>query len=186
MTSDATKFHAPLSLLVQSQVTAATKVLHWEDLGIDRHWEAGPALVTEEAIIAFAEEFDPLPMHLSPEMASESALGIFCASGAHVFAIGQRLLCEAVFLRSAVVAGGAVDDFKMRAPVVPGDQLVLSAHVVDRRPHQTRQNEGWAVLSVSLRRADRRVVLSYRITVLFRRHAAPRQRDSLLAGRAPR
>ncbi len=43
--------------------------LYLDDLAPGMRFTAGPVTLTEEAIIAFAREFDPQPFHTDPEAA---------------------------------------------------------------------------------------------------------------------
>jgi acyl dehydratase len=147
----------------------STKRLFWEDFAAGSAWTHGSYLVTQEEIIQFARKYDPLELHTSPERARHTPLGVFCASGVHTFGIAQRLLCEAVLLQTNVVAGGGVDDFRMRLPVVPGDHLHLKATVSTAWPHRTRLGDGWVEFHVELSRANEEIVLEYRLTVLLQR-----------------
>jgi len=143
--------------------------LSWEDFRVGRAWTHGYRTVTEADIVSFARQYDPLEIHVDPALARESPLGVFCASGIHTLAIAQRLLCEAILLHTRVVAGGGIDEVRMRVPVVPGDSLRVRVRVGEAWPHPRRAECAWTVLLVDVLRHDERVVLDYRLTVLIQR-----------------
>lgn len=143
--------------------------LSWEDFTVGRTWRHGHCIVTEADIVSFARQYDPLEIHVDPVLARESPLGVFCASGIHTLAIAQRLLCEALLLRTRLVAGGGIDEVRMRAPVVPGDRLQVRIRVEKGWPHPGKPQCAWIALLVDVLRHDECVVLDYRLTVLVQR-----------------
>lgn len=143
--------------------------LSWEDFHVGRTWTHGHRAVTEAEIVSFAQQYDPLEIHVDPARAREGPLGVFCASGIHTLAIAQRLLCEAILLHTRIVAGGGIDEVRMRVPVVPGDSLGVRVRVGEARPHARRTECAWIVLLIEVLRHDERVVLDYRLTLLIQR-----------------
>ncbi|MFW0756319.1 MaoC/PaaZ C-terminal domain-containing protein [Pseudomonas sp. H11T01] len=146
------------------------KELYWEDLTLGRTWTATKSVpITSEQIIAFAAEYDPLDIHIDPDLARSSPLGVHCASGVQTFGISQQLMCEALLLQTNVVAGGKIDGFRMVAPVVPGDILKLSAQVVRSLIHAENHERGWVVFKVDVATTGGKTVLVYEVTVLILR-----------------
>ncbi|SDA84088.1 Acyl dehydratase [Pseudomonas sp. NFACC15-1] len=151
------------------------KALFWEDFTLGRTWTATQsAAITEEQIIAFAIEYDPLDMHIDPDLAHSSPLGVHCASAVQTFGFAQRLMCDALFLQTSLVAGGKIDAFRLIAPVVPGDKLNLSAQVLRLLIHTKNPNRGWVVFDVEVATTTGKAVLAYEITVLILRRGAER------------
>jgi acyl dehydratase len=151
----------------------AEKELFWEDFTPGRTWKATkPLPITSEQIIAFAAEYDPLDIHIDPDLARSSPLGVHCASGVQTFGIAQRLMCDALLLQTNVVAGGKIDGFRMVAPVVPGDILKLSVQVVQSLIHAGNHERGWVVFKVEVATTGGKTVLAYEVTVLILRRGA--------------
>jgi acyl dehydratase len=140
-----------------------------EDFRVGRSWTHGPRSIEQEEIIAFARQYDPQDFHIDPELARKSPLGVLCASGVQTFGIGHRLMTDAVLKQTHVVAGGGVDNFRMRLPVVPGDSLHVQVEVQGVRPHVRKGDRGWVTFEVQLRREDGRTVLDYQTTILIMR-----------------
>ena len=102
--------------------------------------EAWP--VTAEAIVAFANEFDPQPFHLDPEAPETAMTGGMIASGWHVAAVFMRTLCDAFLLDSTSMGSPGVDSLKWLKPVRPGDTLRARSIVVDVKPSRSRPDRG--------------------------------------------
>ncbi|UZE25664.1 hypothetical protein LOY67_09765 [Pseudomonas sp. B21-056] len=149
-------------------MTVAT--LFWEDFQPGNTWTASrPEAMTEEEIVAFALAYDPLDIHVDPERARKSPLGVHCASGLQTFAIVQRLMCEVLYLRTRIVAGGQFDKFRMLSPVLPGDVISICAKVLTSTCHPRREDRGWVVLAVDVFTAGLKKVLTYEVSVLIMR-----------------
>jgi len=148
---------------------AQDELLYWEDMEPGKSWRFGSYAVTTEEIVEFAERYDPLPMHLDPIRARETPLGVFCASGIHTMGITQRLLCDNLYGRTALIAGGEIRDFLMRRPVVPGDVLSVHASVDARTAHVKRHDAGWVEIHAETFRTDDTKVLEFKARILFAR-----------------
>jgi acyl dehydratase len=154
-------------------LTVVDKELFWEDFTPGRVWTASQsAPIATEHIIAFATEYDPLDIHIDPDRARASPLGVHCASGVQTFGISQRLMCDALLLRTNIVAGGKIDDFRMVSPVVAGDLLTLSAQVIRSLIHSKNRHRGWVVFKVEVSTTEGKTVLCYRVTVLILRRCS--------------
>ncbi|WP_434676366.1 MaoC/PaaZ C-terminal domain-containing protein [Pseudomonas sp. D3-10] len=148
------------------------KELYWEDFTPGSLWTAKQsAPITTQAIIAFAAEYDPLDIHIDPDLARSSPLGVHCASAVQTFGISQRLMCDALLLQTNVVAGGKIDGFRMVAPVVPGDTLKLSVQVVRSFIHASNHQRGWVVFKVDVTTNEGKTVLVYEVAVLILRRS---------------
>ncbi|MBA1215882.1 MaoC/PaaZ C-terminal domain-containing protein [Pseudomonas sp. BO3-4] len=149
------------------------KIYGWEDFSNGQTWQNQRSMaLQQDEIIAFAKKFDPLIVHTDPELALNEPLGMHCASGVHTFALSQRMLCDALFTRTKVVAGHRIDCFVMRKPVVAGDVLSITAEVLETKAHHRREDCGWVTFTVKVY-VEGVTVLSYDVTVLIgRRHRA--------------
>ncbi len=153
-----------------------TGLLLWDDFAPGQSWTFGDYAVTEAEIIDFANRYDPLPMHLDRDRARDTPLGIFCASGIHTFAIGQRLLVDNLYIRCRLIAGGQMKHFRMHRPVEPGDRLSMKIDVLATTPHSRRPDAGWIDFWIETRGTGGDTVLEYEVRVLFGRalpEAAP-------------
>src|SRR5471030_1628398 len=68
---------------------------YWEDFTIGRVMALGSTLVTREAVLDFARQFDPQPFHLDDAAAEASLFKKLAASGWHTCAMMMRMMCDA-------------------------------------------------------------------------------------------
>jgi len=77
----------------------AKVLLYLEDVYPGMTFSAGPIKMSEEAIIAFAAEFDPQPFHIDPESAKMGVFNGLAASGWHTAAVTMRMLVDGAMPR---------------------------------------------------------------------------------------
>lgn len=107
-----------------------------EDLAPHDTYLLGPYTVSRDEIVEFARLWDPQAFHVDDAAAAAGTFGEVVASGAHTFAILQRLSVDAAYRGWAVVAGRAVRDLELPLPVRAGDTLTGTLQVLSVRPHK--------------------------------------------------
>ena len=115
---------------------------YWEDFPVGSERQVGPLLVTREAVLAFARDFDPQPFHLDDEAAAASLFGRLAASGWHTCAMTMRMMCDAYLLDSSSLGSPGLEKIKWHHPVFPGDSLSGRMRVVESRPMNSRPTVG--------------------------------------------
>lgn len=140
----------------------------YEDVEVGRTYDCGETTVTEDEIVAFAEQFDPLPMHTDPEKAEDGPHGGLIASGYHTLSLTVRLLVEGYRGDRAVIAGLSIDDVTWHRPVRPGDTLTASITMDEKRVSNENPINGIVSMTVEARNGDGELVLSYRDNELVR------------------
>ena len=115
--------------------------LYFEDLKIRDRLESGTYPVSEEAIVAFAREFDPQTFHLDAKVAKETMFKGLIASGWHTAAITMRLFVQTLDFAEGAIGLG-VDELRWPNPVRPGDVLRVETEIVDLRPSRSKPNRG--------------------------------------------
>ncbi|MBR0654689.1 MaoC family dehydratase [Plastoroseomonas arctica] len=116
--------------------------LYLEDLEPGRIFHGGPVTLSEEAIIAFATQYDPQPFHTDPVAAKAHPLfqGL-AASGWHTAALSMRMITEAMSeIAGGVVGGGG--ELQWPRPTRPGDTLRLECEVLEVTPSRSRPERG--------------------------------------------
>jgi acyl dehydratase len=129
--------------------------LYLEEIDIGRVTELGSVHFTREAIIAFAQKYDPQPFHLDEEAALKGPFGRLSASGWHTAAGWMK----------CYVATNQAAEAKMRAegrepaplgpspgftnlrwikPVCPGDTITYRSTVTGKRELNSRP--GWGLV----------------------------------------
>jgi acyl dehydratase len=116
--------------------------LYWEDFPAGHVMAFGATAVTREAVLAFAQQFDPQPFHTDEEAARESLFGGLCASGWHTCAMTMRMMCDAYLLDCASLGSPGIDALRWLKPVFPGDTLHARLEVLQARPMNSRPGVG--------------------------------------------
>jgi acyl dehydratase len=129
--------------------------------------------ITEEAIIAFAREFDPQPFHLDADAARKSIYGGLLASGWHTGAVMMRLLCDGVLRDSASLGSPGVDELRWIKPVRPGDTLRVRMTVLGVVPSRSKPDRGIVRSLTEVLNQNDEVVMTTRGISLFGRKPSP-------------
>jgi acyl dehydratase len=104
-------------------------------------YEFGRTIVTAEAIIAFAEQFDPQAFHLSDEGGRATPYGGLIASGWHTAGMTMRMMVDHLVSRHGLGSPG-VDELRWLQPVRPGDVLTCRATVLAVRRSVSKPDRG--------------------------------------------
>ena len=146
---------------------------YWEDFPAGTVKTFGATLVTREAVLAFAQQFDPQPFHLDEEAAKASLFGGLCASGWHTCAMTMRMMCDEYLLDSASLGSPGLDNIRWHKPVFPGDVLSLRHEILDARPMASKPKVGLTRSSWTVFNQHSEMVMSMEGWGMFRRrHAA--------------
>lgn len=127
--------------------------LFFEDFITGRRFDCGAAPVTEAAIIEFATEFDPQPIHLDPAAPATVVLGGLVASGWHTLSLGMRLLTLGFLGRSASFGSPGVSEARWLRLVRPGADLSLEVTVASARALKSRPHLGMVEFLFTFRQA---------------------------------
>jgi acyl dehydratase len=120
-------------------------LFYLDDLSPGMRFTAGPITLTEEAIIAFAREYDPQPFHTDPEAAKTTFFKGHVASGWQTAAVTMRMLVDAAM----PFAGGSIGlgvELTWPRPVRPGDALSVEMEVLDITHSSTKPGRAIATL----------------------------------------
>ncbi|MFZ1107545.1 MAG: MaoC family dehydratase [Rhodomicrobium sp.] len=119
--------------------------LYLEDVSIGSKFSAGPIALSEEAIVAFASEFDPQPFHTDAEAAKATLFKGLAASGWHTACVTMRMLVDGAM----PFVGGAIGlgvEISWPRPVRPGDALVVEAEIVEIKPSSSKPHQAIVTL----------------------------------------
>jgi len=122
----------------------------WEDVSAGEVHTAGPHLVTEDAIIRFAEQFDPQYFHLSREGGEKGPFGKLSASGWHTCSIAMRLMTEGILSTMDSQGAPGVKSVRWLKPTFVDDELTLSTEILDTYPSKSRPTIGFCHVKHSL------------------------------------
>lgn len=115
---------------------------YYEDIPVGDPRRLGTVSVSEAEIIEFAEQYDPQPFHVDPDAAAASPFGEVIASGWHTAALCMRVLVEEFLQDTAALGALGVDELRWPTPFRPGDELVVTSEVLDKRVSDSDPSRG--------------------------------------------
>ena len=141
----------------------------FKDLRDGERLDCQPVRMTREAIIAFAEEFDPQPFHVDEDAARESVFRGLVASSLHTLSACTRSVVEAQG-DVAIVSGVGMHEVRMFNPVRPGDVLTIDARWTDLERSRSKPHRGYASIrcKVSNQRGEPVIEYGYRYLISCR------------------
>src|SRR3981189_2629711 len=117
------------------------KERYLDDLKAGDKFQSEPFEVPGNAIIEFAEKFDPQKFHLNPKSAERSILKGLIASGWHTAAITMRLFVKTLNFAEGAIGLG-VDELRWPNAVRPGDVLQVETEILDARSSRSKPDHG--------------------------------------------
>lgn len=135
-------------------------VRYLEDLKPGQAFESRHHTITEDAIVAFAREYDPQPFHLDAEAAKSSFFGRLIASGWHTAALTMKMLTESRMELAGGLIGAGMEELKWPTPLVPGDTIHVRVEILEVRPSKSRPEIGIVRARVRTMREDASEVLT--------------------------
>jgi acyl dehydratase len=143
--------------------------LYFEDLAVGEKFGSAPYEITEDAIVAFAREFDVQAFHLEHAAANESVFGGLAASGWHTAAIAMRLFTTGPLQFVGGAVGLGVDELRWPVAVRPGDQLKLQTEILETRTSKSKPQHGIIRIRNVMTNQKGEIVLSYMANALVQR-----------------
>jgi acyl dehydratase len=105
-------------------------MIYAEDLSIGQAFEFGSLTLSEQDIVEFATQWDPLRIHTDLAYAKAGPFGQVIASGLHTLAAYQRMMVDAFAYDIAHKAGRALQ-INFRKPVPAGTTLRGRSRIVE-------------------------------------------------------
>ena len=127
-----------------------------------------PVPWSQNEIIQFAKQYDPVPRHIDEEAAVRSVFGGLTASSAHTFSI-FILLTTRLQPRLHVLAGMGWDELKLPNAVRPDDELDLESTVLEMRESKSKLDREIVRTRVLLRNQRRETALECFSNILVAR-----------------
>lgn len=146
-----------------------TVTAYYEDLSVgDRH-DLGTVTAEREEMLAFANRYDPQPIHTDPESATASHFGGIIASGWYTASLCMRALVEGVLGESAAIGALGLEELRWPTPVRPGDVLTVETVIEGKRPSESDPSRGLVTSTLSAENEAGDAVLEWTATTLWRR-----------------
>ncbi len=139
--------------------------IYFEDVVVGEVLRAGPYVIPEQELVAFAATWDPLPIHVDKAYAVKH--GGLSAPSVYLFAVKMRLV-HMLPLRRTVIAAIGYDEVRFLRPAHPGDALSLELTWTDKRRSQSKPDRGIVTGRYSLKGAAGEVVMTHLDTILMR------------------
>ncbi len=142
----------------------------FDDIAAGERFVTGAATLSEAEIVAFAQRFDPQPIHVDAAYAATGPYGGLIASGFQTMALGFRLFYELGVLGEACIGGPGIDTVRFHRPARPGDSIHAVATVAEARPSRSKPDRGYVRMAYEVRNQRGEAVLSFEIVhILMRR-----------------
>jgi acyl dehydratase len=150
----------PTAALSEADFAVPIENRYFEDYQVGAVYEYGYVTLDEAEIVAFAQRFDPQPMHIDPQFAAAGPFGGVIASGWHTAGVLMRMIADHYLSKVASLASPGIDELRWPAPVRPGDSLKLRATVVEARLSRSKPDRGLVRTHAELLNQDGTLVLS--------------------------
>jgi acyl dehydratase len=148
---------------------------YFDDYPLGGVFEYGRLEVTEAQIIAFAELYDPQPMHTDPTFADAGVFGGLIASGWHTASLAMRLYVDHYLTKARSLASPGIDELRWKKPVRPGDRLSIRVTVTEKRPSRSKPDRGMVRALVEALNQDGEVVMSLQVMSLIAKRIGQRR-----------
>ncbi len=112
------------------------------DFYVNQVIHAGPCVLTEPELLAFATAWDPQWFHTDPEAAAHGPHNGLIASGWQTCGIAMKLAVQAALHDSESFASPGLAYVKWTHPVRAGDALSLTATVLETRRSASQPSLG--------------------------------------------
>ncbi len=146
--------------------------MYFDDLPKGYSFETATRTLSEDDIIGFARQWDPLPFHIDPDGAKASPYGGLIASGFHSLLTAYALTLKANVWREAAMGSPGIDSLRWIRPVRPGDTLRVRIEVTSSTPSQSRPDRGRTGFQHTVLNQNGEVVMTYHcVSILARRPA---------------
>ncbi|MFC4406338.1 MaoC/PaaZ C-terminal domain-containing protein [Haloarchaeobius iranensis] len=113
---------------------------YFEDLEAGESHDLGTVSLSADEIREFGEQYDPMPMHVDPEVTEP--FGGLVASGYHTLAAVNRVVVDEFRSGVAGIAGMSIENHRWHAPVYPDEELTVTLELAERRPSAGRPGTG--------------------------------------------
>jgi acyl dehydratase len=132
---------------------------HFEDFIVGDVAEFGGVRVDAGELQAFAERYDPQPIHLDARAAAASPYGGIIASGWQTASLTMRMVLEHLLDSAQSLGSPGIGRLSWLLPVRPGDVLRVRAFVRATRRSRTKPDRGLVTLEVETLNARGEVVM---------------------------
>jgi acyl dehydratase len=106
----------------------------YNDFQLNKTFDLGITSLSEEEIIDFAKQFDPLDFHTNKSAAEKSIFRGIIASGPHIFTLIHRTKWIPLFGHT-VICGLQINNWKFLKPLYPDQKIHSTVTINFTEPH---------------------------------------------------
>lgn len=145
---------------------------YFEDLEVGDLITTGDYTVPEDEMIAFAEKWDPIPIHIDRDYSDNMVHGGLIATGIYILAVRQALIMS-VCKTHATIGSTGYTDLNFRIPVRADDVLTATMKVTGKRESRTKSDRGVIYFDSDLAHVNGGPqVLTVKDRVMYRRRSS--------------
>ena len=127
--------------------------MYFDDLKIGEAVDLAPAVIEKEKMLAFAREYDNVPLHTDEEYAKTTVFGKLIAPGVMSFLAVWAKYLEVDFFGEELLAGKSTK-IEWVKPVFAGDVLTGKARVTNLVPRNERNGIAEVTINVYNQNGD--------------------------------
>jgi acyl dehydratase len=142
---------------------------YYDELSVGDAFESDWSALEEDEIVAFAERYDPQPMHVDRDWARQGPHGAIIASGFQTVAETFRLFWDLGVLMDSNIIGAGLDEIRWYKPVKAGQRFRAKGEVLEMRESKSKPDRGLVRWRFSLIDEDGEELLSYEDLSLMRK-----------------
>jgi len=163
------QFAARGGAVASSEANSAIRHLEDFEVGEAMTFKVGP--LTREEIMAFAQEWDPQPLHLDEDYAKE-VHGSLIASGFHTMMHVMRPVVTEMMARSANIGGFGFDNLRWPRPLPPDEVLQVRVEVTGVRPSKSKSDRGILSYKIEAKNSEDQTVFVTETASMIKRREA--------------
>ncbi len=157
----------------------AVRDYYLDDLKPGDKFTSSSLVFSEEQLIEYGRNYDPMPFHVDTKAAAASIFGGLVAAGLQTAALAWLLAVRTGVFTKCGLAGLGIDGLRWLKPVRPGDELTCHFEVLETRLSSSRPGQGIAVFRHNLFNQHDDIVFTMRTTHLLScRPAEPSEHET--------
>jgi acyl dehydratase len=137
--------------------------LYYKDFEVNKKYDLGVTTLTEQQIIDFAKQFDPLEFHTDKAAAEKSIFKGIVASGSHIFIVFYRDKWIPLFGHT-VICGTGLNNWKLLKPIYP-DQKISGSTLISSIQANPEKNYALVTWFHEFRDEKKDLVQSLEVTI---------------------
>ena len=111
--------------------------MYFDDMTLGMTVEPAPAVIEKEKMLAFAREYDNIPLHTDEDYAKTTLFGKLIAPGVMAFMVVWAKYLEVDFFGEELLAGKSTK-IEWQKPVFAGDVLTGRATITNLTPRNAK------------------------------------------------